>query len=314
MIMQIVEGLALSQSRGLSLEEACKYADISDVYARRALDAVVQLGMGSMQSGRYFADPECNIVTKANAGQWPVIFRKFLQRFDPFILFIMLVGKGDSSNDAARKTSAIYPIEAPAEIIQSTLLGWGAYADILEADRKGRLRLKVDTEKLEAEYLKELIRALESDFKARIYIAGKLGDEVFAFVDHTDVEFMVSAIRKHGEDPRSGIENIGRAFEDFLRKVGTTESGRLSEGQKISECRGIGQLATTLKTNKIIHEKQYDLSSYVNAMRLASAHGKEAATNVTWTVNPDAAIETILTALTGIRSIHHYVFKNLNTL
>lgn len=317
MMMQIVEGLAIAESKGLTLADACKFGGISDVYAKRALDAIVLLQMGTLRGDRYFADAECNIVTKANSAQWPMIFRKFLQRFDPFILFIRLVGKGDIPGDAARKTSAIYSIESPVEIISSFLLGWGEYANILETGHKGRLKLKevetVDADRLEAEqYLKELIQALESDFIARIYISGKLGDEAFAFVDHADVEFMVSAIREHAEDSRGAIENIGRAYEDFLRKVGTAKSSIIVKGQKISDCKGIGQLIDTLKVNGIIHEKHYDLSSYVNAMRLASAHGMEAATNLTWTIKPDAAIETILTALTGIRSIHSYVFKSLN--
>lgn len=309
-IMHVIEGLALSKSKGLSLEEICKYVDMSDVYVQRALESIIQLGMGTSTNGQYFCGSDCIVVTKANETQWPIIFRNFLQRFDPFILFIMLVGKGNSPENAARKTSIIYSIRDKFEIVRGTLLGWGAYAEIFEIDKKGKPKLKIETEKLEAEYLKELIEALESDIKARIYIAGKLTDEVFGYLNHDEIEFIISAIRKHGDDPRSAIEHVGRSFEDFLRRLGVDKD----QEERMSQCKGIGQIADSLKALKLIHEKHYRLCYFINAMRLAAAHSKEAATMISWTIRPESAVETILITLTGIRSIYFYSFKNQNII
>jgi hypothetical protein len=122
------------------------------------------------------------------------------------------------------------------------------------------------------------------------------------------VEFFVKSLREHQEDPRGSIEDMGKAFEDFVRRLGT------EKGIDMSKCNGIGQCAQVLKANNLIVQKHLEICQHVNAFRLAAAHSKEKDTLESWYINPDAAIEAILTALTAIRSIFTYVFSSQRCL
>jgi hypothetical protein len=299
--MEVAEGAFFTKGRGINVKEAAVYAGISEEYARRALEATVQLGIMSEDSGKYFTRGEVDDVSRATKDQHPIIFRRFVQRYEPFILFLMLVGKGNTIDSAARKISVIYDVDSPPTMIEKTLTEWGKYADLIEVGTKGGISLKIETEKLSAEYIKELLEAMEHDVKARIYIASKLGEDVFGYLKHDEIEFLVSAIRKHQEDPRNALDDAGRAFEDYLRRLGT------DRGVNMSGCKGIGELSDYLKGSDLIDQKHLEICKAINSVRLAAAHSKDRKTITPWKINPDAAIEAILITLTAMRSIHNFV-------
>lgn len=305
-IMKVLEGVAYKKGEGLTLIDAARYANVSEVYARRALESLVQLGAVTHLDDRFLAEPETDDITRASREQWPLLFRKFLQRFQPFILFIMLLGKGDSPDDSARKIKVISDIHETADVIRSSLLNWGQYGGILHYS-KGKIQLKVPTDRLSAEYIRELIQALEDDMRARVFIANKLSEEIFGYMQRDEIDFLVSAIRKHQEDQRKSIEDAGRALEDFLRRVADEKN------VDVSRSVGIGQVADALKGANVIHSRHLEMCDFVNGMRIAAAHSKEAATLQSWTIKPDSAIETALTTLTTIRSIFQFAFRN-NTI
>lgn len=309
-IMEVVEGLVLSADRGLSLSDVMRYASISEEYARRALKASVQLRMAVEKDGKHFRAPDTSDVGMGSHTEWAIIFRKFLQRYPPFIMFLIQLGKGNKAEDAARKLATIYAIQDNTDDIKTTFTGWGNYADVLESDRKGSIKLKVETPKLEAEYIRDLLAALENDIKARIYVGNKLTEDVFGYLHQDEIELVISAIRRHADDPTTAVEHVGKAFEDFLRRIGIEKN----QGPAISQKNGIGGLAGVLKDQGIIHEKLFDMCSYVNTMRIASAHHKEKGTMIVWNIRPDAAIETILVALTAMRSIFLYAFRQQYSL
>lgn len=88
-----------------------------------------------------------------------------------------------------------------------------------------------------------------------------------------------------------------------LRRLGT------DRGINMSSCMGIGELADALKGASLIDQKHLEISKSINSVRLAAAHSKDRKTITPWKINPDAAIETILLSLTGIRSIYSFVFN-----
>ncbi len=303
-IMETVEGICYKSHDGVDYSEAAQYIGKGIAYARRALDASLQLGLTEEKESRFFAVKDATDISRANREQWPVIFRIFLQRYSPFILFVMLIGKNNSIEDAARKTKVIYNIEASIDIISSTLLGWGEYSKILKKDRK-KVTLQIETEKLSAEYIRELLEAMEHDMKARVYIASKLGENVFGYMKDDELDFLVKGIREHQTDPRDAIDDAGRAFEDFLRRIGTDRS------IPVTEKKGIQQLADALRSGTLIDIKHLELCKAINSLRIAASHSKDRNSLERWILNKDASIECILLTLTTIRSIHHYVFKQI---
>lgn len=303
--MEVVEGACNKQQNGITVEESAKYAKVTEEYAARALENAVQFHMIRKADSRYFSTSDVSDVSRATKEQQPLLFRKFLQRFDPFILFVSLIGRGNALDQAARKITVIYDIDAQPTSIQDTFSSWGAYAGIIEA-KKGKVILKVDTPILSAEYIRDLLEAMEHDIKARIYIATKLGENVFGYMKQDEVDFLVKAVRTHQKDPRNSIDDAGRAFEDFLRRV------IIDKQKDASKCKGVTELAECLKGEKLIDQKQLEICQGIGSIRIAAAHSKDRITVEPWQINPDAAIETILLSLTMIRSIHSYVFSNVH--
>jgi uncharacterized protein YmfQ (DUF2313 family) len=202
----------------------------------------------------------------------------------------------------------IYNVSTQISDIERIMINWGTYAGLLERDKKGIIKLKVVVEELKPEYLKELLEALESDIKARIYMENKLTDEVFGYLQYDEIEFLVKAIRNHQKDARASIEDMGKAFEDFLRRLGNDKKVDMTKSSGIAQC------AYSLKGADLITQKHLEVCEHINTFRLAAAHSKEKQTLEAWKINPDAAIEVILTALTAIRSIFIYVFRNRQVL
>jgi len=306
-IMEVVEGACNRQLEGITAPEAAKYAGISsEEYARKALDSATQLGMLTKTDQKYYPTNDISDFPRASKEQKPFLFRKFLQRFDPFILFASLLGRGNLLDQAARKVGVIYSVEAGPESIRFTLSNWGEYAQIIEA-KKGKIVLKIETPILSAEYIRELLEAMEHDIKARMYIATKLGDNVFGYMRQDEIDFLVKSIRTHQKSPRNSIDDAGRAFEDFLRRV------LLDKEKDASDCKGITELAERMKGEKLVDQKQLEICRAIGSIRVAAAHSLDRLSNEAWTINPDAAIETILLTITMIRSVHVYVFLNIQT-
>lgn len=303
-IMEVVEGVSYKGSDGLDVQATAKYLGKTTVYAKRALNASNQLGFTELKDAKYILVKDAADASRASKEQRPVIFRKFLQRFDPFILFIVLVGRGNSIEDAARKVKVIYDLDAGIKIITSTLIGWGEYAQVIKRE-KGTVILQIETEKLSAEYIRELLEAMEHDVKARMYIAGKLGDDVFGYMHQDELDFLVKAIREHQGDPRGSIDDAGRAFEDFLRRIATDKT------VTVTQCKGIQELADALRGDRKIDTKHLEICKAINSLRIAAAHSKDRNSGEKWILKEDAAIECILITLTTIRSIYNYIFKQV---
>ncbi len=301
-IMEVMEGICLKN--GMNVVEATAYIAKSKPYAQRALVMSEQLGMIVSVDSKFEAVGDAKIITRANNDQWPVIFGKFLQRFNPLILFTSLLSRGNSLKDSARKIKVIYDIDTSEDIIVNSLVGWGQYAGILKKEKE-KVELLIDTENLSAEYIRELLQAMENDVKARVYIANKLGDDVFGYMKQDELDYLVKAIREHQSDPRGAIDDAGRAFEDFLRRIADDKS------IIVANCKGIQELADALRGARLIDTKQLDICKSANALRVAAAHSKDRNSGDKWTLNPDTSIECILLVLTSIRSIHNYIFKQI---
>jgi len=273
-IMITVEGICLSGEKGLTLKEVSSYINKTNEYAKRCINAAIQLGMIRRVDDKYIAEAESEEIPKVKKEVWPILFRKFLQRYKPFILFAALINRGDSIEEVCRKLKTILNITSNTKIIDKSLVTWGKYSNILESEN-GTIKLKDIQDEKTALYIKELISSLGDELKIRIYVENKLTDVVFSYLQPDEVEFIVKAFKEYQSDPRSAIEDMGKAFEDFLRRVGADRKVDLSRANGIGEC----------------------------AQMLRNANLKS------WKISEDAAIEVLLTTLTLMRSIFLYVFK-----
>jgi len=302
-IMEAVEGICLAGSKGFTLNQLSAYLDKTKTYSQRCINVALQLKMIKDIDGKYIAEEESKDILRMGKEQWPILFRKLLQRYEPFTLFISLMNKGNSIEEACRKVKVIYGISSSVKIIRKSLIAWGKYASILKSDGKGNIKLTLSTEKSALKVTQKLVESLNSDIKLRLYLENKLTDEVFGYLHHDEIEFLINGLKNHHKNPRGAIEDSGKAFEDFLRRVGADNKVDLSK------CNGIGQCAQTLRKENIITQKHLKMCEFINAFRLMAAHSKEKLTLTPWKINSDTALEIVLSTLTAIRSIFIYTFN-----
>lgn len=309
-IIETVECFYYSKAPGATKEMISSYLKANAEYARRASIMALQLGF-IKQDKKTLGTIDSNDLIKANREQRPIIFRKYLQKFEPFILFVTLISKGNSIEDAVRKVKVIYSITASEKNIRFAFLNWGAYSQLLKYNEKNdTISLNFPTQDLSMEYLKTLVQSLESDIKTRIYLAEKLTETPFGFLQPEEIEFFVKALQLHEKDPRHAIDDAGRAFEDYLRRLAT------DKGYDVSSKSGISEIAQVIggQNPKLIHSKHLHICNCLGIIRVAAAHSKDKSTMEFWKISPDLAIETILLMISTLRSIHYYVNNNQQVL
>lgn len=306
-IMGAVEGIYFKNGSGLSVDGISTYLGISKEYARRAAIVAMEFNMILEVNSKYKITQDAVDIGKSTREQWPVIFGKFLQKFKPFTLFVTFLGKNETPENASRKIKTIFEIKASEKIIENSLSSWGQYAKILE-EKNSKIILSLNIQNLSNEYVTELKDAIVSDVKARTFLVNKLGNDVYNYLESDETDLLVKSIVNHEINPRHSIDDSGRAYEDFLRRIGTDKSFDMSE------FKGIGELTDNLKGNKLIEIKHLEISKAINQMRLTAAHNKDRKTVQNWTLKDDTSIACILLTLTAIRSIYQFIFNNQQIL
>lgn len=308
-IMEAVEaGWYMREKGGVSNKELIEYAGISSSYAQRALKLAVQFRMMTENEGRYLTVERLSMVDRASRDDWPALFGRFLPNFKPFITFVAILSKGGTPVEASRKVKVIYSLSASNDSVRRTLGNWGEYADVLELREDGSITIKIQTDKLEAEAIRELLEAMQNDIKTHIYLNGKLGEDLYAYIPSDSLDSLVSSIRNYERDARKSVADGMRSLEDFLRKVLT------KKGQDASKCTGISSLLTELSKGGYILSKQVTIGSGLGAIRNAAAHGNDKDTGKPWIINTDAAIESILLSMTLARSIHRLIYDKVQSI
>ena len=178
---------------------------------------------------------------------------------------------------------------------------WGQHAQILRDTKDGlQLLPQYHASDMPVDYLQGLRAALESEMKARIFIAHKLSEEAFRVVSEQGAERAVRALHGVGADPRNSVEDIGELLEDYLR-LRAAHFGLSAQGAQ-----GIGGLLRLLHENGKLTEEHGIVGAALNTLRVMAAHPTRARTGLRWTLRQDSGLETVLITLSLIRSVHVY--------
>jgi hypothetical protein len=91
------------------------------------------------------------------------------------------------------------------EAFESSMRKWGEYSRLVDFNRSTKeLVVKVDVERLTAEYVMRLLKAFQADLKARLFIIDMLGPETFAYLDGLGVgiDDLTSALLEYETDSK----------------------------------------------------------------------------------------------------------------
>lgn len=236
------------------------------------------------------------------------IMRKFIQEFNPFLMFVQYHLSGEDLEQAARKVYTIYKFEGKDSLfLKELFISWGTATGIFEMTANG-LALQ-ETISSEMTQVTDVDFSLDNEMAIRMYIANILGENAFVTCDSAEIEEFVNAYKKREDDPRGAIECAGRAFEDFLRKIAINVS------VDVSGKNGISQVINALYNHKDssgvldnkIHSKHMSIGTAIGDIRNMAGHSLEARTLERWRLTSHGAKMYIELVLSAIKSISEYV-------
>lgn len=295
---------AFHRAGGLTAEGMASYLGTKPRYTTNVLIAATQLKILQEDKGVYRVTTEGVDLAKADKAQRPVVFKSFLVRFDPFVIFAMLAMKGNTLQEAVRKVRVIYDILEDERYILDSFRSWGTYTEVLKKGNDGNYEVGITEEKLTEQYLHDLIQAIQSEWTARLFISSKVREYAYAYLGEDEKTDLVAALMKFGDESEDALRELGKSFETFLRRLAADKNV-----QNLSQANGISEIANLLKGNKVILEQHRKLSETIGVYRNAGDHGIDKVTMKPWRIESDASLEAILLALTTIRSIYTYTEK-----
>lgn len=292
------------------LQELATFAGFSYSTARKAVPALETVGViARTGDGPYVLAVE-GVTRGMSEDAMQQIIRRAILGFRPFEMLIEGIALGEAEGVAIRKTLLLLGLPESETSKLQTLLRWGADLGIVEV-RDGQLRLVTNLATENVDELGALSAAdTESEAKARLFNARRLGRDANNYLDEVDRGLLADALLKYEGDARGSIDASGQALEDFLRHV-ANDRGLGSEAKKAS---GTGQLSNVLYTKGVIHSHQQKMVDAVATVRNATAHRKDKKTLTPWELTSFGAFSAISMTLTAIRSIHQYTEKGRQTI
>lgn len=287
-----------------------KYAGFARSTARKAVPTLETLGILKRDSDGPFKVTVDGVTRGLSDDSKEQIIRRALLGFRPFEMMIEGLALGESQHDAIRKAILLLNLPKSDSSKFDLLLRWAGDLGIIET-ANDEMRLVAELSPERADELGALSPDdVESEAKARLFNARRLGRSASNYLDEVDRGLLADALLKYESDPRKSIDASGQAMEDFLRHV-ADERALGAEAKKQS---GSGQLANLLYTKGVIHNHQQKLVDATATIRNATAHRKDKKTLAPWELTPFGAFAALSMTLTAIASIHTYISNGRQTI
>jgi hypothetical protein len=305
-LLKVLE--ATSEIRSPKIDDYSNYAGLGQSTTRRAFSVLEAIGLViNNESDEYICTNDS--VSRANKNEINLsILKKAFLSFKPFELFSLGLAMGETPTESYRKTAVLLNLSADDDDRES-IIDLGIKLGLLEWNEEG-LSLTV-REELKIEETKHIVSSedVESEVKARLYLAMRVGREAFNFLDESEKELLTNGLITFYSDPQQAVEDSGQAIENFLREI-ASDQGYSNDAQK---CNGISQLVNLLYSKSIVHVHHLHLGQGCSTLRNAVAHNKDKKTMKPWEFTETGAFLQINLSLTLISSIFLYIYKGRQT-
>lgn len=232
--------------------------------------------------------------------------RFYIQNFKPFINFLSYCSNGHTTVESARKVYSSYNFKGKdAEFLMNLFIKWGTSVDIFVLNSNNEIMLNKEIDKSINVYDSNK-EQLDNVLAIKQRIIKILGRITFDYLTSNEETEIIESYLKSASDPRSSISCVGRAFEDFLRRIS------IENGVDVSKCNGITQLINTMYSYRdatgtvysVIHSKQQSIGSAIGSIRNMAGHGMEAKSLERWEISKEACLPLIELTLLTIKSVH----------
>lgn len=286
------------------LKSLITYTAKSGLYVKSAVCAGLLLGMiKELGENKYVIADDCPITSTPSNELKISIFRNSLEKWEAFIIYLRYVTNGDKSDTAARKLSSLYTFNKTPVQISQLLQTWAKGVGFL--DSKGNI-INIDPNFNDMTMVNKLSKEVFEEVNISLYLLDCLGEDVFKWLIHDEIEELKKSILIFRDNPREAIQCAGRAFEDVLRRIA------IELNADPSKQNGITQVANFLYSNTdnsgipLIHAKLKNISLAVGDIRNMAGHSKEAKSMERWELSPTAALGCVLTSIATIKAIYYF--------
>jgi hypothetical protein len=295
---------------GQDIEAVSSFAGFSVSTARKALPTLESLVLVERDAdGHYTATGASGVHRGMSEEEGLVMLRRALLGYRPFGALLEGLALGEPVTTASRKAGLLLGLGNGAAVSTKfdVLVRLGQTLGILAAD--GSIAAEYEPGD-DADAIVLTAEDVESEAKARLFVAKWLGRTVHNVLDETDRQLLCDALLKYRDEPRKSVDAAGQALEDFLREIADA-NGLGAEAKKLN---GAGQLAQLLVNKGLLHSHHQKLAEAVSTVRNATSHRKDKKTMKAWTITEHGAFSTFVGALTAIRSIGEYTTNGRQTI
>lgn len=288
-----------------NIDSLIKYTDKGKQYVTSAIDAGCLLQMiEDKPHGTWSTVKNCAETLKSFPSKEIKLatFTKWLQMWNPFIIFLGHVQTGDNIDTAARKLSSLYLFNKDEQAVSKLLFKWAKNCKLMNS--QGELLLDNQNERKE-ELLNEIENNLKNDVQAKLYLSKVLGESVFIWLKPDEILELENALLKYKEDPTNAVNCIGRALENVLKRLYVDLLSL--DAKDLKKKNGICELGNYMYSKSLIHDKQYQIILALGKIRNMGGHGMEIESGEQWKISSTAAMGALSSTLALIKSLFHYV-------
>lgn len=266
-------------------------------YVRRGLGMALQMGMiESINDNEYKgAEKFKEDFRKIPISEFPIIARKALQDYPPFLSYLENIMMGYSSTQSAIIVSGIFDLDE--KNCMSFFKKSGMYAQILK-DNDGNVGLS-NTVSTQPDYVENLRKMLNSDLEAKNLISSLLSTEVVTYFSKKGIDFNrpSKALIEIKTDPKASLYKIFEFAETCLYAFGN------DIGANVQKANGIAELVDAIRSQKAILGNPTNLGKGLGGIRNMSNHGPDKDTGKVWVFTEEAALGCSLLIFRYLRSI-----------
>ncbi len=274
-------------------------------YLKQVITSCVQLSILQKDGNGYVVNSkQRDAIRRANKDELIAFFRVALQNYPPFLMYADLLSNGYSSEDSASMTRGIMKIGTSLTVVEKALRLWGTDTKLI-VNEDGKLRIPEGEKGLPSNYVKDLLKALDSELHAKMFLIETLNPEVYNYLTslEMDISELAKALIEYEQDPKQSLNRASQFFEIFLAKFGIEITTSL-QGKN-----GVNEMVKALSDNGKILTNQKNLGNGLGGCRNISAHGVDKETQKEWNVSPQASLSAMLLIPAVIRSYYFYVKK-----
>lgn len=279
----------------------------SNKILERALKTCLDLKIVVQSEQTYKIRPDMiSEIRSCHVSGLPKLFRKFLQDFPSFLLYVNLLNQGLTELESAGFLKTLMKLTNSERQIVVILNRWGSTSGALVKDKGGNYKTPKSEKILPKQYLDKLIESLNDEIGVKNFLIDILDRRTFVYLSEQglDLNNITKSLLEHEQQPRDSMFNGLSFFEFFLRKI----TKELSID--VTTINGISGIVSKLEKEGKIPQSLANTGHGIGGVRVISDHGIEKKTSEVWKHTPIASLSSVLFMVTIIKSYYLYIKEN----